>query len=288
MGSSLLGCGSASDDLAGDRPADDDLAEGGSGRDSSEAPAARRICDGSAEIRLAIAYGGGGQRLPFTSVLYELGSAFLYVDGSCHYWAAQPFSIVDEYSDWRPYREGVLSSEEERRLHEAVGYDDVAAEECASRPLAFDAGSEYLWDGSELHSCFDWSTPAHAAIRTGLFHAATAVAGPMRIQVGKASIVPNAPVYDWPLEAPIDPYVIEGGETRSFRVDDAAAVRALRSLRERAIADAEVAPGYWSGTIAIGPREGDGSYVMSLRDELPFAGDPATWVSRDSDPSNDE
>jgi hypothetical protein len=254
--SSLLGCG-----LAGD---------------SSEAPAARRICDGSSEIRLAVAYSAGGQIAPFTSVLYELGSAFLYVDGTCHYWAAQPILSSTITHDWRPYREGALSSKEERQLHDAVGYDDVAADECASR-VAPDASSEYIWDGGELHHCFDWNTSAHGALRKELFDAATAVTGPMRLQVGRGNSPPSGRVYEWPLDAPIDQYLIEHGETRSFRVDDAAAVRALRAFRERAIADVEAAPWYWSGVLAIGPREGDGSYVISLRDELPFE-KPGSWL----------
>ena len=248
--------------------------------DSSATPSARRICDGSSEIRLAIGYGGAGNVFSFTSVLYEVGLDFLYVDGRCHYWAQQPISIVDEYYAWRPYREGVLSSEEERQLYDSVGYDNVRTSACASRPAVTDGGGggPFLWDGREFHSCFDWTATANGALRTDLFDAATAVAGPMRIQVGRQSIGPNTPVYEWPLDTPIEQYVIADGETRSFRVDDAAAVIVLRALRERAIADVEPAPGYWGGVIAIGPREGDASYVMSLRDELPFVDDEGTWL----------
>jgi hypothetical protein len=270
----LLGCG-----LAGDGPAGDGSAGNGSAGDRAEAAAPRRICDGSSEIRLAIGYGGGGNVISFTSVLYEVGIDFLYVDGTCHYWAQQPISIVDEYYAWRPYREGVLSSEQERQLYDSVGYDNVTTSSCASRPVVTDGGGgPFLWDGREFHPCFDWTATANDALRTDLFDAATAVTGPMRIQVGRQSIGPNTPVYEWPLDAPIEQYVIADGETRSFRIDDAAAVTALRAFRMQGIADAEVAPGFFAGAIAIGPREGDASYVMSLRDELPFVGAQGSWL----------
>lgn len=291
MTAALLGCGLAGDDQTGDGSAGGGSAGGGSAGDGSAgdgsaSSAPRRICDGSPEIRLAIAYGGGGQILPFTSVLYELGIDFLYVDGTCHYWAQQPLSIVDEYYAWRPYREGVLSSAEELQLHDSVGYDDVVTDSCLSRPVAFDAGGTFLWDGDEYHACFDRDESVNGALRTELFDAAAAVTGPMRVQVGRAFIQPNASVYDWPLDAPIDQYLIDSGETRSFRVDDAAGVVALRALRTQAIADAEVAPGYFGGVIAIGPRDGAESYVMSMRDELPFVDDPSAWLPASATPAS--
>src|SRR5690349_25095871 len=92
-----FGCGAAEDG------GHDDSADGVAGAisqaedDSSEdtsnartpASVGRRICDGSAGIRLALGFGGGGPPSPYTSVLSELGYDFLYVDGSCHYWVHQ-------------------------------------------------------------------------------------------------------------------------------------------------------------------------------------------------------
>lgn len=254
---SVLGCGAASDD--------------------GEAPVERRICDGSSDVRLALGYGVGGMIYPFTSVLYELGFDFLYVDGNCHYWTQPPSVVPDDYYLWRPYREGVLTAEQEHELHDTLGYDDIAARECASRSPALDAGGAFLWDGSEMRTCADWNLPANWPLRRDLYDAGSAMTGPMRLQVGSTNIPERQVAYDWPLEAPIAEYVIDYGETRSFRVDDAAAVMALRALRERAIVDAAAAPGYFIGLIAIGPREGSGSHVLSLRDELPFVDARGSW-----------
>lgn len=67
-------------------------------------------------------------------------------------------------------------------------------------------------------------------------------------------------------------------EERSFRIDETAAASELRALRERAIADAEASSGYFLGVIAIRLAEGDQTYFMSLRDELPFVGTDGSWL----------
>jgi hypothetical protein len=216
--------------------------------------------------------------LPFTSVLYELGNDFLYVDGACHYWTSQSLPVHDEYHAWRPYREGVLTSTQERQLHDAVRYDEFPSQRCRVEPAVADGGSTFLWDGREMYSCLDWSVPAPWPLRTELYDAATAVTGPMRIQAGRNTIGDRQVVYEWPLDTAIDQYLIEYGATASFRVDDAAAVTALRALRDRAVIDAAAAPGYFSGVIAIGPRERGESYVLSVRDELSFVDADGAWL----------
>jgi hypothetical protein len=276
-----LGCGAAEDrvhDRSGNDSATANLLAEAPPDESSEASIERRICDGSAGIRLAMGYGGGGPPFPYTSVLSELGYDFLYVDGSCHYWAHQPLSVTDEYYLWRPYREGILTPADEQRLHEAVRYDGSPADTCAPRTAVLDAGASFLWDGRELRSCADGSFDASGPLRAELYDAATAVTGPMRIQIGKDSY-PEAPmVYDWPLAASIDQFVIEYGETRSFRIDDVAAATALRSLRDQAIEDSEGSPRYFPGVITIRSSDGNESYFMSLRDELPFVGADGSWL----------
>jgi hypothetical protein len=172
----------------------------------------------------------------------------------------------------------VLTAADERRLHDAVSYDGRAADTCAPRVPAADAGGAFFWDGSERRSCADDSFEASASIRAGLYDAGTAVAGSMRIQVGKDSYSDPPVVYQWPLGTPIDQFLTENGETGSFRIDEAAAVAALRSLREHAIADAEASSGDFLGVIAVGSPGVDVSYFMSLRDELPFVGPEGSWL----------
>jgi hypothetical protein len=276
-----FGCGAAEDRAHDDST--DALAGANSqaedtSNESSQTGVERRICDGSDGIRFAMGYGGGGQAFPYTSVLSELGYDFLYVDGSCHYWVHQPLSVVDEYYLWRPYREGVLTPADEQRLHELVSYDGASTDTCAPRTGVFDAGAAFLWDGGELRSCADDVYEASGPLRAELFGAATAVTGPMRIQVGKDSY-PEAPVvYDWPLATPIDQFAIEYGETRSFRIDGVLGATALRALRDRAIAASEASSQYFVGVIAVRSSDGNQSYFMSLRDELPFSGADGLWV----------
>jgi hypothetical protein len=276
-----FGCGAAED------RADDHSANGAAGANSqaedtpnatSQASVERRICDGSAGIRLAMGYGGGGPPFPYTSVLSELGYDFLYVDGSCHYWAHQPLSVADEYYLWRPYREGVLTPADEQRLHDAVSYDGAPAVACVPRAAVFDAGAAFLWDGRGLRSCADDVFDATGPFRAELFGAGTAVTGPMRIQVGQDSYPEPPVVYDWPLAAPIGHFVIEYGQTLSFRIDDATGATALRSLRDQAIEASEASSRYFIGTIAVRSSDGNESYFMSLRDELPFASADGLWV----------
>lgn len=245
--------------------------------ESSQASMGRRICDGSTGIRLAVGYGGGGPPSPYTSVLSELGYDFLFVDGTCHYWAHQPLSVVDEYYLWRPYREGVLTPADEQRLHDVVSYDGSPAE-CVPRMAVPDAGAAFFWDGGELRSCADDVFDASGPLRIELYSAATAVTGPMRIQVGKDSYSEAPVAYDWPLATPIDQFVIEGGESRSFRIDDVAAATALRSLRDQAIDASESSSRYFIGVITVRSGENNERYFMSLRDELPFVAADGSWI----------
>lgn len=85
-------------------------------------------------------------------------------------------------------------------------------------------------------------------------------------------------VYEWPLAESIDQFVIEYGETRSFRIEAVAAATALRTLRDQAIEDTELSARYFLGVIPIRASEGTGSYFMSLRDELPFVTADGSWL----------
>jgi hypothetical protein len=246
-------------------------------------PISRRICDGSTNIRFAFGYEPGGQVLPYTSVLYDLGGDFLFVDGTCQYWIQQPSIIQDEYGRYRAFREGVLTPEQETALHETVSYDDFsAAPACAARET-MDADIARVWDGTRVYRCPggglqvspDWP------LRTELYASASPVGGPVRIQVGKTTVVASGFVHDWPLEVSPDQYLIDDGDTKSFRVDDTASVEALRSLRDAALTNAAQAPGAWQGVIRIEPAgyvpDGDIGYVLSVRDELPFTDTAGLW-----------
>src|SRR5262245_4914316 len=52
-------------------------------------PGSRRICDGGPGVRFAIRIPSSGPNIdaPRSSVMYELGYTYLFVDGACHYWS---------------------------------------------------------------------------------------------------------------------------------------------------------------------------------------------------------
>jgi hypothetical protein len=245
-----------------------------------------RICDASSDIRLAFTYEVDvGQTLPYTSTLYELGSDFLYVDGGCHYWLQEPSSIVDGYGVWRPYHDGNLTSALERELHDLVGYDDFSAGPVAhscSNVVAIHQSPARLWDGRAHHICSSaLDVPADWPLRTELWNAGTSLAAALRIQVGNTIIGPNATVYEWPLDLSPEEYLIEYGDTKSFVVDDLDAAAALRSLRDRAIAEATVAPGLFVGFIPVALAgstvDRQNCYVLSMRDDVPFTDAQGMW-----------
>ena len=276
----LMACGATKSSMG---PSGGESAEGGA---PAGVAATRRICDGSSQIRLAFEYASGGGALPaFTSILYDLGFDFLYVDGTCHFWAQGPTLPLDEFLIWRPYHEGELSPSQEEMLHDAVGYDDFAR-----GPIAGACGGTHssdqdialLWNGAEVHRCDSiLNVPDNWPLRDVLFSQGAPVTGPMRIRVGVTTVSPYSPVYEWPLDEPPDQYAV--ASPTSFRITSAAATQALRELRERALSDWEKNPNLFSGAIVVEPPGfvrtiADETYVMSLRDELPFTNSDGLWA----------
>jgi len=252
------------------------------GANGNDSGVSRRICDGSSEIRFAFSY--GDDRSPeTTSVLYDLGGDYLYVDGTCHYWVDNPSIIPDEYRDWRAPREGILTTEQEVALQAAVGYNDFSqAPACPSLIGVADASVARMWDGERVHLCPggldaapDWP------MRTELYSAAYPVQGPMRIKVSTVPVDDKDLKYEWPLGDPVATYLVDYRDRKSFRIGDAAEVEALRLLRERVIADATQTPGYFPGFIEILPGDdiptpGQG-YALAVRDDLPFTDSDGQW-----------
>jgi hypothetical protein len=148
---------------------------------------------------------------------------------------------------------------------------------CAPRAAVADAGAAFLWDGRGRSSCADDSFDATAPLRAELYEVGNAVTGPIRIQVGKGFYAEAPIVYEWPLAAPVEQFVIEYGETRSFRIDDVADAAALRLLRDQAIEDSEASARYLD-IISISASEGNESYFMSLRDDLSLVGADGSWL----------
>jgi hypothetical protein len=220
---------------------------------------------------LAFKVAGGGQVLPYTAVLYELGSDFLYVDGQCRYWISQPSTTADNYSAWRPFRQGALTAEQELALHRAVSYDDVGHRPTCTQTGTVDAGAYVLWDGLLTSICpGNLDAPADWPLRTELFQAATEMTGPMRAVAGKDTTPSDTRLYHWVLAEPPENYAIdysEGmtrGKSRLVATENEAS--ALRALRSQVITDAMATPGLFYGLIFV-DRPG---FALVMRDDLPF------------------
>lgn len=93
--------------------------------------------------------------------------------------------------------------------------------------------------------------------------------GAMRVESGQNAIPNSAPIYPWSLAAPVTNYEVpvlkSFASGQSVLVADPTETAALRSLRDRAIAEATIA-GYPDGAIAVQPK----GYVVTMRDDLPF------------------
>jgi hypothetical protein len=236
---------------------------------------ARRICDGSDDIRLAYELGGGGIIEAYTIAVVELGWQFLYVDGHCHYWVQRPDlgdGDVDPSGQLAPFREGVLTRDQEASLHAATWYDDFAhaAPKCPERPGLFDASTELFWDGAAVHGCyggFDFGQGWPS--QSELWDAGTPMAGALRFEVGQSSVADDQPKYAWPLASPLadyeTPYERSSVAGQTKLVTEPAELAALRDLRARA--KAEYRPGRFNpAVIALQPK----GWVLVVRDDLPF------------------
>jgi len=238
-----------------------------------------RICDGSDEIRLAIVYDGQIDRqLAYSAVLHELGSWYLYVDGSCRYWLSPTWAgSSDRFASWRPIHTGVLSPDEEQSIAESVEYRKASPTigQCPAGTMTVDSPLIRIFDGVATIRCW----PDAEAIRAAqsfwfvefprLYDKGLAVEGPLRLEVGPIyGPQPGQTSFPWPLSSPIDGFVVEAGQHHvpgvSRVVDDPSQSVALRTLRDSYISEGEKL-NLPSGGIQI-----EGGYTLFLRDDLPF------------------
>lgn len=202
------------------------------------------ICDGSEDLRLAMVLGGGG--LVANEIEREIGFYYLYVLGTCEYFALP----ADGGVTWPDARTGTLDPATEEQLSRALDYGRLA-------DVAGSWGTDGVSDGSTLLVSDGVSTMAcYAGCEQGpegaqalwaelhwvdtLWGQGTAVEGPLRISViGWADATIDELGVPWPLD--IDPWSIaidgdvdpapEAGQT--VLVDDPEHVAILRDLREQ-------------------------------------------------------
>ncbi len=240
----------------------------------------RRVCDGSAGIRLAIAYDGQvARREVFSPVLYELGAPFLYVDGACNYWVSASWTSTDSFSGWRAIHTGKLSADQEQALADSMHYADMASfvRQCPQTTTIADETLLHLYDGQLVAGCWPDAPVLQSAqalwhdLGQKLYAAATAVQGSLRVEVGGPGIYglfPEPPPHVWPLSTPIDDFVVPWNKSNSIgqskRVSDPDDVAKFIALRDQYLAEQNPLGPHDPG-IKIGV-----DYVLYLREDLPF------------------
>lgn len=236
----------------------------------------RRVCDGSDSIRFATWVSVSLSRVPtFEADQLELGREFIFVDGRCHYWVQSPGAMEpdDFLSPWRPYREGVLSDQDEQALHDLVSYDDLSRAPICITTTVSDGDPIAIWDGNTQHFCEgrllnvspDWPMRRH------LFDAGIEMTGPLRLEVGQLPVVPGATVYEWPLDNPPSYYEIayslgmKAGQSRL--IAETSEVATLRAFRRHILDDAMTRSAELFYQVVFVKPNG---YAVTMRDDLPF------------------
>jgi hypothetical protein len=222
---------------------------------------------------------GSTERLePGQQVQYDNGFAFLYVDGTCHYWA-------QDFDPWEGARTGVLSSAQAAQLEATVHYGEWTNGHYVT-PNLFDAGGVLLYDDRVQLSCSSpckvSSAPAFLGdlvahfddIITPIWAAGTPLQDTgVRVEAVQADLRQYDFVthLSWPLAAPLATIAVDlltashqgFGHGVSFQGEDAARLRALRATYD--------AGNYRTlGVYGIPIDDGGQGYLVYLRDSLPF------------------
>lgn len=241
------------------------------------------ICDGSDELRLAMALTGGGT--VDNEIVREIGVAYLYVRGTCEYWVLPTIDGVL----WPDARTGVLDPPAEEELSRALGYgrlDEIAGNWGANED---DGATLLVSDGTSTVSCYAGCElgPVAARVLWGqlerlepLWENSEPYAGPLRISVvGWADSVVDELGVPWPLER--DPWSIavdgdteQGFEAPSILIDDPDEVAALRELR-RQYRDDDLPLGipnalHAYGHLSFTSEDGQDLFQLWIRDALPL------------------
>lgn len=229
------------------------------------------ICDGTTDIRFGYSADGGYVDLTFYFTnLY--GHWFLFVDGQCNYYASMN-GVIEGIAV------GTLDAEQAEQIELNTGWNATDELSIPDEETCVDAGADTIWfpSGQQL-SCMcgcdegpvsQRKTDALAYIR-GLMETLAQgekYAGPM--SAFAAEVSPVGGEQEWPLDTPIADIAnmvhdldMLGDEFALF--EDSADTAALRALR---------ATGQPGTPLLV--TDGQGTYQLYMRDELPQSVDTA-------------
>jgi hypothetical protein len=263
-------------------------------------PSGRRICDGSSGLRFATRIPVTGNVDLLASLQYELGENFVFIDGTCHYWA-MAWGNTDPLGQWGAIHDGVLDENTERALvaDSLYGDWDNLAGAWGSTDT-FDAGLIVFHDRMQAISCVspcDKPGPTDDAARFGqvqhlygiqqtwvekLYQQAAPSTGPMRISVfaQRDNAYPGVQRVPWPLGVGLDTVVddpLSAGVGRSHLIDAPGDTASLRDLRRKLVTGQL---GVTIGLIAIeNDQNPSAPYPLYARDAIPALEDSQGLIS---------
>jgi hypothetical protein len=258
-----------------------------SGESKSDLLSVEELCDGSNAVRFAYQQAEGqGQLSEGTGLLFENGSSFMLVNGSCEFWVGVGVSSFEDY------HMGILDHTQARGLIEATrlgewrGVNDLIFD-----GTAFDAGTMRFWDGESWVALSAYETPGDApdVVRAlwsfrsnsllSFWESGKPVDGPVRYRVFERDGI-AVPTATWPLETPID-LVTEDALALAINdfgkgrlVGDEAELAKLRELRRSYATERPYGFPQTYGYLPIGDGSlSKPSHWLFVRDTTPFEGD---------------
>ena len=251
-----------------------------------ETTAGMSICNGSNAITLGYFRADSPHAVAVgAQVVYENGTAFLYVNGSCDYWVFGYTDSSGHMTTTQSTRQGHLSADLAASLEADTRYRDWVSLKGRWHSGAVGSSGDTLTNGAVDLVCDQnctWSgapaqiAPLFASVVSWVDRLASAghdVGGSVRVLA--ADVTASMPTWrwaaaTWPLSTPLtavmvtDPTTVSFGQGHLLTGDDAIAVRNLRDNQH-----AEKYSPLWAADF-VPVREPDGGLAsLFVRDDLP-------------------
>lgn len=276
----------ASDVNASDAGASDvGTSDVGTSEAGSDAATVRQpLCDGVQHLRIAVAYVGGGPPPPGSTVRSENGYSLFAVDGTCSYFIAGGWTDAPSGTDF-PVRTGKLSDADARVLEDALPLGDNGALGGGCAPAVIpDAPDRVIRTETAPDPCgqlplssaarmrFDAAWMTVGTIGGRLWEDGTPMDGALHVSAVPTSAASRPTVYAWPIALPLSGFVINSSDWYksgvSRLVDDPAAARQLRALRDQYLSDQAELPGGFGGDMQA--TDQSITAVVYMRDAIPY------------------
>jgi hypothetical protein len=263
------------------------------GNDSAE-PQAARLCDGHSGLRLHVfAVSRGDGEVGGSTVRVQHGHRAFAVDGACNYWVNAGWFEDALFRD-REWRTGTLQAAEAVALEAVAPLANLQAlEDCvddsgvatAHVPVmgltTRDSGALCVGSGARFFAA--WKVIGD--IIPQLWTRGLPLEGDLRLSAVPVTDPGGRPPYQWPLEAPVMAFVVEGpaggaaasAGGNSVLVSHPDSTRKLRALRAQYLSERGAGmSGFanWDGLMVM--DRGDTASIY-MRDVLPYEDELGRW-----------